>query len=194
MTPDKRADYWRANLRLLAILLTVWFIVSYGFGILLVEPLNAVSLGGYPLGFWFAQQGSLYIFVALIFIYAAMMNRLDEEFDVGEDGGSGLASSSHPMTAGTPPAHDASDHPTDPRAEYWKANLRLLAILLTIWFIVSYGFGIILVEPLNAISLGGYPLGFWFAQQGSLYLFVALIFIYAAMMNRLDQKFDVSED
>ncbi len=194
MTPDKRADYWRANLRLLAILLTLWFIVSYGFGILLVEPLNAVSLGGYPLGFWFAQQGSLYIFVALIFIYAAMMNRLDEEFDVGEDGGSGLTSSSRSTTAGAQSAHDAGAHPTDPRAEYWKANLRLLAILLIIWFIVSYGFGIILVEPLNAISLGGYPLGFWFAQQGSLYIFVALIFIYATMMNRLDQKFDVSED
>ncbi|MBK1716438.1 DUF4212 domain-containing protein [Thiocystis violacea] len=85
MTPDKRADYWRANLRLLTILLIIWFIVSYGFGILLVEPLNAIKLGGYPLGFWFAQQGSIYVFVVLIFIYAALMNRLDKKFDVEED-------------------------------------------------------------------------------------------------------------
>ncbi len=85
MTPDKRADYWKANLRYLVVLLVVWFLVSYGFGILLVEPLNAIHLGGYPLGFWFAQQGSIYIFVALIFIYAALMNRLDKTYDVEED-------------------------------------------------------------------------------------------------------------
>lgn len=84
MTPDKRADYWNANLRLLTILLILWFIVSYGFGILLVEPLNAIQLGGYPLGFWFAQQGSIYVFVVLIFIYAMLMNRLDRTFDVDE--------------------------------------------------------------------------------------------------------------
>ncbi|GAB0147549.1 MULTISPECIES: DUF4212 domain-containing protein [Marichromatium] len=85
MTPEKRADYWRANLRLLAVLLTIWFVVSYGFGIILVEPLNAISLGGYKLGFWFAQQGSIYTFVVLIFVYAANMNRLDKKFDVGEE-------------------------------------------------------------------------------------------------------------
>jgi len=79
------------------------------------------------------------------------------------------------------------------RAAYWKANVRLLVILLIIWFIVSYGLGIILVEPLNSIQLGGYPLGFWFAQQGSIYAFLVLIFIYAAAMNRLDKKFDVDE-
>jgi putative solute:sodium symporter small subunit len=85
MTPEKRQQYWSANLRLLAILLTIWFIVSFGFGILLVEPLNTVMLGGYPLGFWFAQQGSIYTFVVLIFIYATSMNRLDQKFDVGEE-------------------------------------------------------------------------------------------------------------
>jgi putative solute:sodium symporter small subunit len=85
MTPEKRAEYWSANLRLLVILLTIWFIVSYGFGILLVEPLNNIMLGGYPLGFWFAQQGSIYIFVVLIFVYATSMNRLDAKFDVGEE-------------------------------------------------------------------------------------------------------------
>lgn len=85
MTPDKRADYWKANLRYLLVLLLIWFVVSYGFGILLVQPLNTIHLGGYPLGFWFAQQGSIYVFVALIFIYAALMNRLDKEYEVEED-------------------------------------------------------------------------------------------------------------
>lgn len=81
----RRQAYWKRNLRLVAGCLVVWFLVSYGFGILLVEPLNAFSLGGYPLGFWFAQQGSIYVFVALIFFYAWRMNRLDREFDVHED-------------------------------------------------------------------------------------------------------------
>ncbi len=79
------ADYWRANLRLLVICLTIWFIVSFGFGILLAGPLNAISIAGYPLGFWFAQQGSIYTFIALIFFYAWKMNQLDREFDVHED-------------------------------------------------------------------------------------------------------------
>ena len=77
---------------------------------------------------------------------------------------------------------------------YWKQNIRLVAILLVIWFAVSYLFGIVLVEPLNAISIGGYKLGFWFAQQGSMYTFVILIFVYALRMNKLDREFDVHED
>jgi putative solute:sodium symporter small subunit len=77
---------------------------------------------------------------------------------------------------------------------YWKANLRLLVILLVIWFVVSFGFGIILAEPLNAIRVGGVGLGFWFAQQGSIYVFVALIFVYVWRMNKLDREFDVHED
>lgn len=77
---------------------------------------------------------------------------------------------------------------------YWKANLRLLAICLVIWFVVSYGFGILLVEPLNAIQLGGYKLGFWFAQQGSIVVFIGLIFFYASRMNKLDREFDFHED
>jgi putative solute:sodium symporter small subunit len=84
VTPEKRAAYWRANISLVTILLIVWFIVSYGLGILLVEPLNTISVGGYPLGFWFAQQGSIYTFVVLIFIYASSMNKLDKKFDVDE--------------------------------------------------------------------------------------------------------------
>jgi putative solute:sodium symporter small subunit len=77
--------------------------------------------------------------------------------------------------------------------QYWKRNLRLLAILLTIWFVVSYGFGILLVEPLNAIKIGGFKLGFWFAQQGAIYFFIAIIFYYVWAMNRLDREFDLNE-
>jgi putative solute:sodium symporter small subunit len=77
--------------------------------------------------------------------------------------------------------------------KYWKINLRYLLILLSIWFVVSFGFGILLAEPLNRIWIGGFPLGFWFAQQGSIYVFVVLIFVYVWLMNRLDKKFDVDE-
>jgi putative solute:sodium symporter small subunit len=79
-------------------------------------------------------------------------------------------------------------------AEYWKANLKLMFWCLAIWLIVSYGFGIWFAQALNAIHLGGYPLGFWFAQQGSIYTFVALIFFYVWRMNALDREFDVHED
>jgi putative solute:sodium symporter small subunit len=80
------------------------------------------------------------------------------------------------------------------RQDYWKANLRLVAFCLSIWFIVSYLLGIVLVDQLNAFSLGGYKLGFWFAQQGSIYVFVVLIFFYAYRMNKLDRKYHVQED
>lgn len=76
--------YWRRNIKIVLTLVAIWFIVSFGFGILLVEPLNAFRLGGFKLGFWFAQQGSIFSFVVLIFIYVYKMNRLDEEFDVNE--------------------------------------------------------------------------------------------------------------
>jgi putative solute:sodium symporter small subunit len=80
------------------------------------------------------------------------------------------------------------------RQAYWSANLKLVTFCLTIWFVVSYIFGIILVDQLNAIRIGGYQLGFWFAQQGSIYIFVILIFFYASRMRKLDQKFNVHED
>ena len=76
--------YWRRNLQVLAVLLTVWAAVSFGCGILFADRLDAFSIGGFPLGFWFAQQGSIVVFVALIFIYAAIMNRLDRIFDVAD--------------------------------------------------------------------------------------------------------------
>jgi len=80
------------------------------------------------------------------------------------------------------------------RQDYWKRNLRLVTICLGIWFVVSYLFGIVLVDQLNAISIAGYDLGFWFAQQGSMSIFVVLIFFYAWRMNKLDREFDVHED
>jgi putative solute:sodium symporter small subunit len=74
---------------------------------------------------------------------------------------------------------------------YWRANLRAMAVLLTIWFVASYGLGILLVEPLNAVRIGGFPLGFWFAQQGSIYVFVILVVVYAFWMDRLDRRYGV---
>ena len=85
VTPENRAAYWRANLRLVAGCMVVWFICSYGFGILLVDRLNEIRVGGFPLGFWFAQQGSIYVFVGLIFFYAWRMNRIDQKYDVHEE-------------------------------------------------------------------------------------------------------------
>ena len=84
----RHAEYWRRNIRYVGLLLGIWFLVSYVFGILLAEPLNAVRLPGtgFPLGFWFAQQGSIYVFVVLIFVYVRLMNRLDREFEVDEQG------------------------------------------------------------------------------------------------------------
>jgi len=80
-----RTNYWRANLRLVGGCLVIWFIVSFGFGILLVEPLNRIRFFGFELGFWFAQQGSILCFVVLIFYYAWRMGRLDREHGVDED-------------------------------------------------------------------------------------------------------------
>jgi putative solute:sodium symporter small subunit len=82
---SKNSSYWSANLRLVGLCLAIWFVVSYLFGIILVEPLNAIKIGGYKLGFWFAQQGSIYTFIALIFFYAKRMGKLDKEHNVHED-------------------------------------------------------------------------------------------------------------
>ena len=83
---------------------------------------------------------------------------------------------------------------TESAKAYWKENLRLLLSLLVIWFVVSFGLGILLVEPLNSIKLFGFKLGFWFALQGAIYVFVALIFVYVVKMNALDKKYKVQED
>ena len=80
MTEEQAQQYWKRNLTLMVKLLVIWFVVSFGFGILLVEPLNEIRLGGYKLGFWFAQQGSIFVFIALIFYFAAAMSRLEREY------------------------------------------------------------------------------------------------------------------
>jgi putative solute:sodium symporter small subunit len=85
MTDKKATEYWGKNLRYLAILLSIWFVVSYICGILLVDQLNNIRLGGFKLGFWFAQQGSIYTFVVLIFVYVRWMNKLDKEYGFDEE-------------------------------------------------------------------------------------------------------------
>ena len=82
---------------------------------------------------------------------------------------------------------------TGARAAYWKANLSLLGKLLAVWFVVSFGFGILLVDWLNQFHIAGFKIGFWFAQQGSIYVFVALIFIYARKMRALDRRYGVED-
>ncbi len=84
--------------------------------------------------------------------------------------------------------NDAKDH-----LHYWRANLKVLSILLTIWFLVSFGAGIVYVDELNQFQIGGFKFGFWMAQQGSIYVFVALIFAYTWIMNRIDRAYDVDE-
>ncbi len=88
---------------------------------------------------------------------------------------------------GTPPAEN------DWRRRYWKKNLRLMIVLLAVWFTVSFGFGILLIEPLNTIVIAGFPLGLWFAQQGSILTFLVIILIYALRMDRIDDEFGVAE-
>ncbi len=85
LSKDAAKAYWRANVRLLLILLTIWFAVSFGAGILFVDYLNQFRIGGFKLGFWFAQQGSIYVFMALIFVYVLKMNQLDRRFGVREE-------------------------------------------------------------------------------------------------------------
>ena len=80
-----RKNYWRSNLKILSILLSLWFLVSFGFGILFTDFLDNFKIGGFKLGFWFAQQGSIYFFVIIIFIYVYLMNRLDKEYEDNKD-------------------------------------------------------------------------------------------------------------
>ena len=84
-TDEARRRYWRANLRLVGICLAIWFVVSFGFGIVLVDLLDRVQIFGFNLGFWFAQQGSILCFVVLIFYYAWRMNQIDREHGVDEE-------------------------------------------------------------------------------------------------------------
>lgn len=100
-----------------------------------------------------------------------------------------------PPDGGAPPLYGGG--PAAPengwRKEYWKKNLRLMVALLIVWFAVSFGAGILFVEQLNEVVIAGFPLGFWFAQQGSIYTFILLILIYALRMDKLDDEYGVSE-
>ncbi|QGG80375.1 DUF4212 domain-containing protein [Litorivicinus lipolyticus] len=84
MDAQKAQAYWKENISTIMLLLAVWFIVSFGCGILFVDLLDTIQFGGFKLGFWFAQQGSMYVFMILIFIYARRMNAIDEKYDVAE--------------------------------------------------------------------------------------------------------------
>lgn len=84
MVDQNHKSYWNKNLKYLAILLSVWFLVSFGCGILFVDQLNTIRIGGFKLGFWFAQQGAIYVFIVIIFIYVYLMNRLDKAHGVEE--------------------------------------------------------------------------------------------------------------
>ena len=94
----------------------------------------------------------------------------------------------------TPAGHDQRAEQKRLVDAYWSANLKLLGILFSIWFVVSYGFGILFVDQMNQIQVFGFKLGFWFAQQGSIYVFVALIFVYAARMKKLERQMGLSDD
>lgn len=110
MTADKqtRRLYWRRNLMYLGALLSIWFLVSYGCGILFVEELNHIRLGGFKLGFWFAQQGAIYVFVVLIFVYVFLMNRLDRQL-VGQRPGDGPGNTNNDDSS--PTAAQGGDRP-----------------------------------------------------------------------------------
>jgi len=107
--------YWRRNLTYVAVLLAIWFAVSYGCGILLADELDGIRLGGFKLGFWFAQQGSIYVFVALIFVYVWLMNRLDRTLLTAagdaDDGGDGAPGGGAPETADASRADAQEDEP-----------------------------------------------------------------------------------
>lgn len=102
-----------------------------------------------------------------------------------------MADLQQPGDAGAAGDHDISEAAFK---AYWRENLTLMAILLSIWFLVSFGAGILFRDFLDQFSIGNAPLGFWFAQQGAIYVFVALIFVYSAMMHRIERKYDIDDD
>ena len=119
----------------------------------------------------------------------------------GGNGGGGKAGATDPEVyhhdAGNLPAHSHHDSDIVSEADvdsYWRANIRLLVLLLAIWFVVSFGFGILFVDELNAIPLFGFKMGFWWAQQGAIYVFIALIFTYCIVMKRIERHHGVDDD
>ncbi len=104
--------------------------------------------------------------------------------------GDDMAGTAHGSAPGAPPPVAGGN---GWRKEYWRKNLRLMVVLLAIWFVVAFVCSVLLIEPLNSIVIAGFPLGLWFAQQGSIYVFVLLILVYALRMDRLDDEYGVSE-
>jgi len=95
------------------------------------------------------------------------------------------------VTDSREPVEDEEGAETKRHSAYWRSNLRLMAALLVVWFVVPFGLGIVFVEPLNRFQLAGFPLGFWFAQQGAIYVFIVLVLVYALWMRRLDREHGV---
>jgi putative solute:sodium symporter small subunit len=167
---------------------------------------HAAGVGHRPPGQGLAQRGTNSTIAPLVahreIGYAGFTLIRQSPFSFASDQGQNLPQESpHAPGPGRCAAHRAS--PThrgdfmkadDNSQAYWKATLRLLTRILIIWFVVSFGAGILFADLLNNIKLGGYPLGFWFAQQGSIYFFIILIFYYAKKMNDIDRQFDVHED
>jgi putative solute:sodium symporter small subunit len=109
---------------------------------------------------------------------------------IGEDDTYHHASDNAPVHS----LHDEEVLSEGRASQYWRANINLLLKLLAIWFVVSLGFGVLLADYLNQFMLFGYPLGFWWAQQGSIYVFVALIFIYVTRIRQIERRFGVDDD
>lgn len=103
---------------------------------------------------------------------------------------------SHHAGGNLPPKTQHDDEVVDEQTvrKYWRANLRLVSALLVIWFVVSFGFSILFIDEMNTLSFFGFKFGFWWAQQGSILVFVVLIFIYAVAMKRIDRHFGVDDD
>ena len=96
--------------------------------------------------------------------------------------------------SGSEPGPGGADGPGVPEQRYWGQNLRILAALLSVWFAVSFGLGILFVEPLNQVQLAGFPLGFWFAQQGSIFVFIVLVLLYAVWIERVEHRYWADRD
>ena len=110
-----------------------------------------------------------------------------------DNGGNTAGGSEGASSTDTTSANTASEETSAAEGAYWRENIRLLVSLMAVWFAVSFGAGILLRDWLDQFSLGGYPLGFWFAQQGSIYVFIALIVIYVVRMKAIERKYDLDD-
>lgn len=110
------------------------------------------------------------------------------DFDTG---GTNTGDTVSPATSA--PSSESSEETTAAEGAYWRENVRLLVSLMAVWFVASFGCGILFRDFLDQFSLGGYPLGFWFAQQGSIYIFIALIFFYVVRMKQIERKYDLDD-